>query len=253
MINLELPRVRYRISIGELFIVIKKSGGRRAVLGINDLLPNTTNLILSPEEIVSMAKISLNSSSVKARTTLAMVLTLLRPHEDQSIVVPDAEGSWVGTKPGIAWALFYVYPPKTYEYLRVRIGPSGLNDAGNGVYAFDPIPRGAISQYIGLIKDRATVDMMYSWSVEPYNPSTGETLSSAASKDMWYVDGSVPEKANWTRYVNCGQKKISNNMDVEQVFDKMYYITLERIESGAELFIDYGVDYRTKNLKILKY
>jgi len=65
---------------------------------------------------------------------------------------------------------------------------------------------------------------------------------------MYYVDATDLERSNWTRYVNCGMKNAHNNMEQDQIYDKIFYTTTKEVAAGEEFFIDYGPEYRKYNL-----
>ena len=141
----------------------------------------------------------------------------------------------------------FLYPNNEYHYLRVRIGPSTIPEAGMGAFALDQIPRGSRDHYRGVIANEKNANAYYSWMISPYNKKTGEEIP---GKKMAYIDCEDPNDGNWTRYVNCGPTSKKNNIDVEQHFDKIFYMTLRDILPGEELFVDYGEEYRTENLKM---
>jgi hypothetical protein len=133
---------------------------------------------------------------------------------------------------------------KTYTYFRILIAPSTIPEAGLGAYAMDEIPRGARDTYIGEFASKSNVNSYYSWEILPYNKNGVQKVGDP----IGYADAENPEKASWTRYANCGLTKRSNNLEVDQLYDKILYKTTRTIKQGEELFIDYGFDYRRDNL-----
>ncbi len=115
-----------------------------------------------------------------------------------------------------------------------------------GVYAVDAIPNGAVGQYKGIPRSSEETNMYYAWAVVSFDPQEGDPTEEA--NYMYYVDATDFDRSNWTRYVNCGIKDKFNNMEQTQIFDKIYYIATSEIEAGAELFVDYGEEYRKWNL-----
>jgi hypothetical protein len=142
-------------------------------------------------------------------------------------------------------AKFYIPDEKKYKYLKLRLAPSSIQNAGMGVYAIDEIPKGAKGVYIGVKKSMTRGNAFYSWIIYEYDTVTGNATT---TKELYLIDASNKKMSNWTRYVNCGMKKKDNNMDSIQSFDKIYYFATKRIPPGHELFIDYGTGYRHSNL-----
>jgi hypothetical protein len=142
----------------------------------------------------------------------------------------------------------FLYPSGEYHYLRIRIAPSSIAKAGMGAYALDLIPKGAKDFYVGVVANEKNVNSYYSWTINAYNKTTGKEKKE--TNILFYIDCEDPQVGNWTRYVNCGTKSKNNNFDVQQIFDKIIYYANKDILPGEELFIDYGEDYRTDNLKM---
>jgi hypothetical protein len=136
---------------------------------------------------------------------------------------------------------------KEYKYTKLRIGPSTIKEAGLGVFAIDFIPKDASDAYLGVIANKDNVNAYYSWEVKKYDKVTGEPTSDDV---LFYIDAEDPIVSNWTRYVNCGPTSKSNNIVMEQLYDKIFYVAKRDIEPGEELFIDYGSGYRRVNLKM---
>jgi len=140
---------------------------------------------------------------------------------------------------------FYIPQEKKYKYLRVKLAPSTIPNAGLGVYAVDEIPKDAKALYKGVKKSMTRGNYIYSWIIYEYDTVSG---NSTTMKELYLIDATNKKYSNWTRYVNCGMKKRDNNMDSIQKFDKIYYFAKKNIHPGQELFIDYGVGYRRSNL-----
>lgn len=137
---------------------------------------------------------------------------------------------------------------KRYKFLKLKIAPSSIPNAGKGCFTIDLIPKGSKGIYRGVLKsvNNDNVDYLYSWEIFKYNKK-GKTKYNKLIK---YLDGSNDKYSNWTKYVNCANKNINNNMEPEQHFEKLYYIALRDILPGEELFIDYGDGYREENLNL---
>lgn len=141
--------------------------------------------------------------------------------------------------------LFWVPSENSYRNIKISIQKSTITGAGMGAYALEDIPKGARASYFGLAKSDTCANMYYAWTIRPFDPVTGIPKDSGA---LFFIDASNPKFSNWTRYVNTGLREKNNNFDVDQLFDKIYYIANRDISAGEELFIDYGDDYRRVNL-----
>lgn len=180
----------------------------------------------------------------------------LKKYEDVSITKEIVHGMSSNKEkikmPRVIDALFYI--PKTkktrgrYIFLKIKLAPSSIKNAGTGVYALEDIPKGAKSFYKGIRKEDEDINPYYSWTIKSYDDETGEQDSE--DEPLYYVDAFDIKTSNWTRYVNCGMKNKYNNMESEQKYDKIYYIATRNIKKGEELFIDYGEDYRKDNLNM---
>lgn len=144
------------------------------------------------------------------------------------LYVPDQEGKYKG------------------QIFKLKIAPSSIPNAGKGVFAMEPIPKGAKGAYKGKKMSLSKGDPYYSWIIYDYDPVTG--IPYPENKELFLRDAHNPKLSNWTRYVNCGLKRRLNNLDIEQKFDQIYYFAKRNIKAGEELFVDYGPDYRKVNL-----
>lgn len=201
--------------------------------------------------------------------TFSKIFTDLRQYENWSVLnLPNREANLETeqehqTKPPfdekIVKALFYIpstkRSPKTgkllpgkYQYLKLKLAPSSIKEAGIGVYAVDPIPKGARGVYRGISRDEEDVNMYYAWTVKSFDADTGNPDSD--DETVYYVDAYELDDSNWTRYVNCGMRDKDNNFESDQKFDKFFYVAKKDIASGEECFIDYGEEYRTENLNM---
>jgi hypothetical protein len=143
-------------------------------------------------------------------------------------------------------ALFYIPADMCYRYIDIKIAKSTIKAAGLGAFAVQPIPEGARGIYKGIAHDTEDTNMYYSWIVKSFNRITGE--ADDEDTPLYYIDATDLSTSNWTRYVNCGMTLKINNIEVDQVFDKFFYVANRDIEEGEELFVDYGSDYRKYNL-----
>lgn len=159
---------------------------------------------------------------------------------DEQTATVDLDGTQV------IRARFYVPSTNKYSFFRIRTGPSTINGAGQGAFAVDEIPYGAKGVYRGVKRTAETANIPYSWEIFDYDLRTG--IPKKSKNPLYYIDAFEADKANWTRYVNCGLKRRHNNLFADQQYDKLYYITLKTIKPGEELFIDYGPAYRKNNL-----
>jgi hypothetical protein len=135
----------------------------------------------------------------------------------------------------------------SYKYFKIMIKESTIKGAGMGIFALEDIPKGAMAQYKGLAKSADAMNPFYSWEVHRYDI---RGRSKVFSDPIHYLDATSIAHSNWPRFVNCGPSSASNNMDINQIYDKIFYLTTRRIKKGEELFIDYGEGYRTDNLHI---
>jgi SET domain-containing protein len=136
-----------------------------------------------------------------------------------------------------------------YRNFKVRIAQSNINGAGKGVFAVDKIPAGSIGIYKGKkYKSENRINELYTWQIYKFDKLTGEVSKDGST--LYYLDAHDERYANWTRYVNCGMKKTDNNMIAEQSFHNVNYVALRDINSGEELYIDYGQDYRKYHLNM---
>lgn len=200
----------------------------------------------------------LKKHGITNKESFEKIFTDLHRYETPSILkIPldeeDTEESNTLKKPVIVNGLFYI-PSKSkkkrgkYKYLKIKLAPSTIKNAGTGAYAVDPIPEGARAFYRGIAKNENYTNPYYSWTVKTFDKKTGEPDD--ADEPSYYIDAYDTNASNWTRYVNCGLKDKYNNMDSTQIYDKFYYVATKNIKPGDELFIDYGVHYRKENLKM---
>jgi hypothetical protein len=215
-----------------------------------------------------LVKILSNSLDIDLEK-LASILNLMRDYENYSLCrkpIECSQGSeiravkplfqkketeglfFIPKKKGRDWLNEFVSKtlPGCYKYVRLTVAPSSIKGAGMGVFAVERIPKGAIGYYRGILKDEKCVNSYYSWTVKQFDRKTG--MIEQPEEDVFYIDATNPKRSNWTRYVNCGVKRSQNNMEAEQIFDKIFYVATKTIEPGEELFIDYGVEYRRHNL-----
>lgn len=167
------------------------------------------------------------------------------PRTISQIPSPVLEKVKEESKEEIVMAKFFIPSENKSKYLRLKIAPSTIQEAGMGVYAVDDIPKDAKGFYKGVKKSMMRGNPFYSWIIYEYDTKSGNATT---TKELFLLDASNKKISNWTRYVNCGMKRRDNNMDSIQKFDKIYYFTKKKIKSGQELFIDYGSGYRKSNL-----
>lgn len=115
----------------------------------------------------------------------------------------------------------------------VRIGPSTIPGAGNGVFATIDIPaKRVLGRYHGKLLSKAEFDTQYGDKQATYVLLIG--------KDK-YVDAQDPQHRNWTAIINdsrgTGQRPNCAFTSVGSIK------TVRRIAAGDELFIQYGKAY----------
>jgi len=135
----------------------------------------------------------------------------------------------------------FFFPDGRIRFLRMRIAPSTITNAGLGCFTQNFIPKGAYGVYQGVFNQNKDTGSKYAWEIDDYDRKTGCFIPSTP---IGFIDAKNPKYGNWTRYVNCGITRGANNMKPYQKFQKMYYMALQDISAGAELFIDYGTEFR---------
>lgn len=260
--SLELPHIVYKLTIKE-FNDICRAFHAEAVGGefsdpfkVAILSLCNVDISITPDEVFQA--IGTKPEELGPDKT-ANLLSMLREHEDQSVVSPledledeeEVSSDHLTSQPydiKELYALFYLYEEKKYKYIKIKIAKSKIAKAGMGIYALEDIPEGAVGQYKGVPRIENYTNMYYSWVVKSFDPQEG--LPDDSDLYMYYIDATDLSRSNWTRYVNCGMKNDDNNMDQEQVYDKIYYTVTRDIKAGEELYVDYGEDYRVYNLEI---
>jgi hypothetical protein len=254
---LELPNVRYSLKVKDIQSIFGKIS-KRFKLKFTDYDPTLMDglgmfkdviMVWTPEQVIE--KFNVNNNPVK----IAKILTCMREYECQNIIAPiepidgkvsEDHQTSQDFDEKIINTLFWLYDEERYAYLKIKIAPSAIKAAGMGAYAVDDIPEGAVAQYKGVPRTEDDSNLYYSWVVKSFDPQEG--LVDESDIYLYYVDATDLDKSNWTRYVNCGMKDKFNNMEQEQVYDKIFYTTTRSIEAGEEFFIDYGPEYREYNL-----
>ncbi|XP_062941123.1 histone-lysine N-methyltransferase PRDM9-like [Cynocephalus volans] len=116
----------------------------------------------------------------------------------------------------------------------LRIGPSGIPEAGLGVWnEASDLPLGLhFGPYEGQIKeDVQSANTGYSWEI------------SKGRNRYEYVDGKDKSRANWMRYVNCARDDEEQNLVAIQYHGQIFYQTCQVIKPGCELLVWYGDEY----------
>ncbi|KAM5291605.1 histone-lysine N-methyltransferase PRDM9-like [Glossophaga mutica] len=116
----------------------------------------------------------------------------------------------------------------------LRIGPSGIPEAGLGVWneAVD-LPVGLhFGPYEGHItEDEEAAKSRYSWLI-------------AKGRNCYeYMDGKDKSWANWMRYVNCARDDEEQNLVAFQYHRQIFYRTCRVIRPGCELLVWCGDEY----------
>uniref|UniRef100_G1QEL3 PR/SET domain 9 n=1 Tax=Myotis lucifugus TaxID=59463 RepID=G1QEL3_MYOLU len=116
----------------------------------------------------------------------------------------------------------------------LRIGPSGIPEAGLGVWNEEyDLPVGLhFGPYEGQItEDEAIANSGYSW------------LITKGRNCYEYVDGKDTSQANWMRYVNCARDDEEQNLVAFQYHRQIFYRTCRVVRKGCELLVWYGEEY----------
>lgn len=202
---------------------------------------------------VDLTKILRKHIKSLKRSELEKIYSELEKHSDYTLtnpptkirtikrnIVPDEKKQIQG--------LFFING-KSYKYFKLLIDMSKIEGAGYGVYAVDEIPKGARAWYRGEHKMDGYAKNEYSWKISSFDYETGEADD---EEEIYTVDAFDKTKSNWTRYVNCGPSRKSNNFNMVQFFDRVFYVANRNIKPGEELYVDYGKDYRRDNLGMKK-
>uniref|UniRef100_A0A8C6R571 SET domain-containing protein n=1 Tax=Nannospalax galili TaxID=1026970 RepID=A0A8C6R571_NANGA len=116
----------------------------------------------------------------------------------------------------------------------LRIGPSGIPEAGLGVWnETSDLPLGLhFGPYEGqIMEDEEAANSGYSW------------LITKGRNCYEYVDGQDESQGNWMRYVNCARDDDEQNLVAFQYHRQIFYRTCRVIRPGSELLVWYGDEY----------
>ncbi|XP_063422870.1 histone-lysine N-methyltransferase PRDM9-like [Mytilus trossulus] len=114
----------------------------------------------------------------------------------------------------------------------LSIRPSGIPEAGSGVFAERSFPKGTrFGPYGGKITENID-NWSYAFNVYGDDDSV-----------KYYVDALYKNNSNWLRYVNCARTVHEENVYVLQLNEEVFYVTYECITEGTELLVWYGPDY----------
>lgn len=256
--KLELPLIVYKLTIKEMMDIVStfyvEAFGTEYQSQISiDAVFEDVNISTTPEK---MFEIIGSTPEALGPEKAARYLSMLREHEDQAVIEPpepieggeEPSGEHLTAQPfdeKELYALFFLYEEKRYAYIKIKIAASTIKKAGMGIYTLEDIPDGAVGQYKGIPRVEEETNMYYAWVVKSFDPIEG--FPDESDTYMYYIDATEFDRSNWTRYVNCGMTEAENNMDQEQVYDKIFYTVTRDIKAGQELFVDYGEDYRVWN------
>ncbi|XP_036914094.1 histone-lysine N-methyltransferase PRDM9-like [Sturnira hondurensis] len=116
----------------------------------------------------------------------------------------------------------------------LRIGPSGIPDAGLGVWNdVSDLPVGVC---FGPFEGQVTQD-------EEASKSGYAWVITKGSHCYEYVDGEDKSCSNWMRYVNCARHDEEQNLVAFQYHGRIFYRTCQVIRPGCELLVWYGDEY----------
>uniref|UniRef100_A0A8D2JCC2 SET domain-containing protein n=1 Tax=Varanus komodoensis TaxID=61221 RepID=A0A8D2JCC2_VARKO len=116
----------------------------------------------------------------------------------------------------------------------LRIGPSGIPKAGQGVWNEGEIlPPGIhFGPYEGrMSEEEEAANSGYSWMI-----TRGQNYYT-------YIDGKDETNSNWMRYVNCARNEEEQNLVAFQYHGKIYYRVCKIILLHSELLVWYGEEY----------
>ena len=201
---------------------------------------------------VDLTKILRKHIKNMKRSELESIYSELEKHSDYSLTQPPTKihtikRNIVPDDKKQIHGLFFVNGK--YKYYKLLIDVSKITGAGYGVYAAERIPKGARAWCRGEHKMDGYAKNEYAWKLSSFDYETGEPDE---EEEIYSVDTFDKTKSNWTRYVNCGPSRKSNNFNMVQYFDRVFYITNKTVNPGEELYIDYGKRYRRDNLGMKK-
>lgn len=140
---------------------------------------------------------------------------------------------------------------------KFKIKRSTVKNAGKGVFACQDIKPGELlGEYKGkkyLLQDdknyKYSIDGTYTWVLNEYRKYLKD-YKKRKYKDMGYID--AINSNHWSRFVNCSFNFNSENVDIKQRGERIYYHSKRPIRKGQELFVWYGPVY-AKVLNIKDY
>jgi len=114
----------------------------------------------------------------------------------------------------------------------VRVGPSSIPNAGQGVFASRELPKGVVlGAYAGERLTLAEMDARY---------PRGDARYVLDVRGV-YLDAADPAHSNWTRYINSPHgTRLRANVAFR---GSGSVVTARRIRSGEELLVSYGRCY----------
>jgi hypothetical protein len=127
--------------------------------------------------------------------------------------------------------------------MRLGIGLSGMEEAGEGTFSRIHVKTGAVIEYLdGIMVTHANDSIL-----------GGKYAIQATSKDKsrWKVIDMGPENCCYSRYANDRINQAEDNCKVELRNGRAVLVAIEEIFPGDELTYAYGRDYWVANYKCL--
>ncbi|XP_013791986.1 probable histone-lysine N-methyltransferase PRDM7, partial [Limulus polyphemus] len=116
----------------------------------------------------------------------------------------------------------------------LSIGTSGIKNAGSGVWAEVPFPKGVrFGPYEGIV----TYD-----SIEAHRSGYAWQIYKNG-RPSHFVNAKDTSKSNWLRYVNCACNEEQQNLVAFQYHGQIFYRTYKPVLQGSELLVWYGDAY----------
>jgi len=133
----------------------------------------------------------------------------------------------------------------------LEVRPSSIPGAGQGLFATCPICANSdIGEYLGTRSFKPAMDNEYEWRVpicrdsrRVVHGSDAEEMKDCNEAGSVYIDGSTVAESNPLRFVNGvrgEEEKARQSLAPVYRDGRVWYRTLRAVNSGEELFIDYG-------------
>lgn len=126
---------------------------------------------------------------------------------------------------------------------KVKLSTSNIKGAGKGIFTLNAIKSG---DYIGSYKGVPYSPEEYSDAVRSGRLRGSYGFDVNSGRRPMTVDASDPEKANWTRYMNCCRNFLEENVYWKDEDGKIKFYAARNIKPGEELLFYYGDEYANR-------